>query len=214
LSDPIRIQAIRFQYQGQPDRRGNWETIPFYLKYLRGFLMEHDGNVIWLKGHTGGDEAAYLVFNNMVFGQVHRLVTQPLPELGVYTLTGEKEPIEILRKYYRDGKIGVGRLLFWEEQVGEAIDTLTRKFNEGFWYAPIGTPTGAIRLKAKRFTQKFHEDENWFCLHSVEETICRSDGTPVATQNHQELWLRESALRTLSHILPLLAVLVVEAIAT
>ena len=211
LEQLIRIQAIRFQYQGRPERRGNWETMPFYLNHLRQFLIDNDGDVVWLKGHTGGDEAAYLVFNTAIADNVRSLLARPLPELGVYTLTGEKEPVEVLRKYYRDGKIGVGRLLFWEEQVGEAIDTLSRKFNEGFWYAPIGTPTGAIRLKAKRFTQKFHEDENWFCLHSVEETICRSDGTPVATRKHEELWLRESALRTVSRFLPLLAVLVVEA---
>jgi hypothetical protein len=207
----VEISAVRFQYRGQPDRRGNWENMPFYLRYLRQFLIDHDGEVVWLKGNTGGEEAAYLLFKTDLAEELKKLLSRPLAELGSYDLTAEPGPVEVLRKYYRDGKIGVGRLIFWEEQVGEATGTLTRRFNEGFWYAPIGTSTGAIQLKANRFTQKFHEDENWFCLHDAEETICRSDGTLVATRKHEELWLRESALRTVSRFLPLLAILVVEA---
>jgi hypothetical protein len=195
LQSQLSVVAIRFQYRGQPERRGNWETMPFYLNHLRGFLQGYDGDVVWLKGHTGGDEAAYLIFNDQIRDEVRRLLSQPLPELGIYEITAEPEPVEVLRKYYRDGKIGVGRLQVWEEQVGEEIvDAFTRIVRQGFWYAPKGTPTGAIFLKAKNVTQHWHENEPWLCLQEVEETVCDSEGNRVGVESHSELWLRETAV--------------------
>jgi hypothetical protein len=157
--------------------------------------MENDGDVVWLKGHTGRDEAAYLVFKSTIANNVRSLLVQPLPELGVYTLTGEPEPVEILRKYYRDDKIGVGRLIFWEEQVGEEIlDRVTEIVRKGFWFAPIGTPTGAIFLKAQRLSKKWHEGETWLCFHEVEEQVCNSKGELAYSKQEPELWIRLSAL--------------------
>jgi len=209
LSQPSQqVIALRFRYKKQSEDPHNWETMPFYIRYLRGFLQEHDGDAVWLKGNTGGEESAYLLFRSELREELIRLMAQPLADLGFYEVASVR-PSEVAPFIFRKDR--VGSLLIEELEIGRSLDELTHKIREGFWYAPIGTSTGAIRLKAKRFTQKFHEDENWFCLHSVEETICRSDGTPVATRKHEELWLRESALRTVSRLLPLLAVLVVEA---
>lgn len=195
----LSVVAIRFQYRGEPERRGNWETMPFYLNHLRGFLQECDGDVVWLKGHTGGDEAAYLVFNDQLRGDVFGLLSRPLPELGVYEVTAEPEPVEVLRKYYRDGKIGIGRLQLWEEHVGqEILDRVTEIVRKGFWYAPKGTPTGAIFLEARNLTKHLQDEKIWLCLHKVEETICRSTGEPVATKTYPELWLPLEALSQLA----------------
>lgn len=198
LEQPIRIQAIRFQYRGRPERRGNWETMPFYLNHLRQFLVDYDGDVVWLKGHTGGDEAAYLVFNTAIVDDVRSLVTRPLPELGVYTLTGEKEPVEILRKYYREGKIGVGRLVFWEEQVGESSDELIRKASKGFWLPAPNTPeacNGATLIKARKAMWHLSGGKWGLQLEEVEETVCRSDGTMVHVKKSPELWLPHEAAK-------------------
>lgn len=201
LAQPSSIQAIRFQYSGRLERRGNWETMPFYLNHLRRFLIERDGQAVWLKGNTGGDEAAYLIFDSAIRDHVRDLLNKPLLELGVYEIAAELEPVEVLRKYYRDAKIGVGRLQVWEEQVGEEIlDHITEVVRKGFWYAPIGTPTGAIFLKAQRLTNHWHENEPWLCFHETEELICRSDGTPVGRRSSDELWLRLSALDTLADL--------------
>ncbi|MCJ7506113.1 hypothetical protein MUP05_06555 [Candidatus Bathyarchaeota archaeon] len=210
MSQP-ELTAIKFTYRKQSMTPHNWETMPFYVRYLRGFLQEHDGDAVWLKGNTGGEESAYLLFRSELREELIRLMAQPLADLGFYEVASVR-PSEVAPFIFRKDR--VGSLLIEELEIGRSLDELTHKIREGFWYAPIGTVTGAIRLKAKSFTRKLHEGEAWFCLHDAEETICRSDGTPVATRKHEELWLRESALRTVSRLLPLLAILVMEAIAS
>ena len=203
-----QLVALRFQYRKQTETPHNWETMPFYVHYLRQFLAEHEGEAVWLKGNTGGEEAAYLIFDSELRETIISLMSKPLADLGFYEVTAVS-PSEVAQFIFTKEK--VGSLILNNIEIDQPLDQLAIKLRQGFWYAPIGTSTGAIWMKARDFIQKFHEGENWFCLHDAEETICRSDGTPVATRKHEELWLRESALRTVSRLLPLLAVLVVEA---
>jgi len=202
LQRQLSVCAVRFQYRGLPERRGNWENMPFYLRYLRRFLAERDGDAVWLKGNTGGDEAAYLIFLENLREEIAGLLSRPLAELGSYEITAEPEPVEVLRKFYRDGKIGVGRLLFWEEQVGEEIlDKVTEMIRRGFWLAAPNTPTarcGALGLRAKSVTRIVREDGVWLCFHEAEETHCRSTGEPVYVKQYPELWVPLRAIQDLA----------------
>ena len=186
-----QVIALRFRYKKQSEDPHNWETMPFYLRYLRQFLAEHEGEAVWLKGNTGREEAAYLIFNSELRETIINLMSKPLADLGFYEVTAVS-PSEVAQFIFTKEK--VGSLILNDIEIGQPLDQLTIKMRQGFWYAPKGTPTGAIFLKAKNVTQHWHENEPWLCLQEVEETVCDSEGNRVGVESHSELWLRETAV--------------------
>jgi len=186
-----QVIALRFRYKKQSEDPHNWETMPFYLRYLRQFLAEHEGEAVWLKGNTGREEAAYLIFNSELRETIINLMSKPLADLGFYEVTAVS-PSEVAQFIFTKEK--VGSLILNDIEIGQPLDQLTIKLRQGFWHAPKGTPTGAIFLKAKNVTQHWHENEPWLCLQEVEETVCDSEGNRVGVESHSELWLRETAV--------------------
>jgi len=191
---------MRFRYKKRTSVPHNWETMPFYIHYLRKFLKDHDGEAVWLKGHTGNEEATYLVFNSDLREDIINLMAQPLAELGFYEVS-VVSPNEVAPFLFSKDK--VGSLLVGGTEIGQSLDELVRKARQGFRLAPANTPiacSGARFLKARDVSLHQREDGLWLCFHEAEETVCKSDGTPVHVKKYPELWLPEKALRELERL--------------
>lgn len=80
------IVAIRFQYQKRSQTPWNFETIPFYIHYLRSFLQAHPGQAVWVKGAQVRREAI-LVFYAHLAERVKELMGKPLADLGSYRIS-------------------------------------------------------------------------------------------------------------------------------
>lgn len=177
------LSALRFQYNKKSENPYNWETMPFYLKYLRAFLRKHSGHSIWLKGQSGGEQAAYLIFNSNLRERIVKLLTNPLAELGDFSVTGEKNPVDILKKFYR-GKIGIGYLDVEKLKLGIDIEKygsivkLPNPIRNGNWI-----------WRFKEATQKTVDDEEWVCLHEIDIT---SVTNPRYHDWRGKIWIRLS----------------------
>jgi hypothetical protein len=169
--------------------------MPFYLRYLRSFIMKHEGQVVWLKGNTAQETAAYLIFESSLREEIISLMAKPLAELGFYEVTAIS-PNEVTSFLFSKDK--VGSLLVGTIEIGEPLSELTQKVRRGFWLPAPNTPeacSGAIFLKAQKATWVLSDGKWWLQLQQVKEQICRSDGTPVHVKITPELWLPQEAVQ-------------------
>jgi hypothetical protein len=100
------IAAIRFYYPGR-DRR--FETLPFYLKRIRGFLKRNRGKACWLMGGVI-ERPAYLLFKKDLAGEVAQLIKEELSEGGKFEMEKVKDPTSIVMKYAKNERYVIGYL--------------------------------------------------------------------------------------------------------
>lgn len=135
---PLKVKALRFQYRkGIADH--SFETMPFYLNVLRGFLRKNAGNIVWLKGGVI-EQPAYLLFTTSIENDVVKILSQPLADLGKYEITPVQNPLEIARKYAFNLRVAIGWLKLPNLELGspetvpktEEEEQILEKVREGF----------------------------------------------------------------------------------
>lgn len=114
----ISIKAIRFQYVKVSDTPWNFETMPFYTRYLRSFLYRNNGKATWVKGARVKREA-YLIFYSELEDEIIRLMSQPLADLGSYKVTIVQDPIKLLKECITENRIAIGELNIFDKKLGE-----------------------------------------------------------------------------------------------
>jgi hypothetical protein len=112
----LNLKAIRFIYRGKdPARR--LETLPFYMDKIRGFLRQHLGSAVWLKGGII-EKPAYLIFHEHLSNKVKELLKEQLQEGGEFTITPVKDPVQVIVKYAKKERVAVGYLKLAELELG------------------------------------------------------------------------------------------------
>jgi hypothetical protein len=132
------VKVLRFKYLGKEPGR-NIETLPFYLRTIRGFLWKHKGDVVWLKGGII-EQPAYLVFKSELTNEVKEMLSQELREGGSFIIEPAEKPMDVLRKYAHNLRVTVGWLKLPNMELGapetvpapSEIEEIVQKVREGF----------------------------------------------------------------------------------
>lgn len=118
IQEQIRIAAIRFQFL--PDEQG-WrlDTIPFYVNYVRSFLLGHEGDVVWVKGGIV-ERSAYLMFVDRIENKVTSLVRSALSDLKRVKITPGEQPWRLFHECKEKQRVFIGYLKLDNVVIGES----------------------------------------------------------------------------------------------
>jgi hypothetical protein len=123
LQEQILISAIRFQFL--PDEWGRrLDTLPFYKKYIRNFLIWNVGRAAWVKGGSVKREA-YLVFHAEIKDEVVKLLTKAYYD-GVKIKAAACDPIRIVEEAVTARRTVIGVLDLGHSKIGKPVKTSNR----------------------------------------------------------------------------------------
>jgi len=195
-SKTASLRCIRFQYQKGAVNPPAFETLPFYLVKIRSFLKRNLGHTAWFKGNSGGERAAWLVYDQTVTSQVVKLFDEPLDAGGYFKVTmAPGDATDIIERYLiRDEVDIVGSVEMLEFILGSREPPRVgpkpwwEKFDwqQSFWY--LGPRYGDRKqyrhICAKKATS--HEDKKGLMLrlHGCVETAIAYRG-----RDPPELWV-------------------------
>ena len=199
------ISALRFQYKKGLATHA-FETIPFYLKVLRGFLWKNRGKCVWLKGGII-EQPAYLIFHSSIKQEVIEMLSQPLADLGRFTVMSVSNPIEIAEKYVNQQRVALGWLKLPDFELGSAETvfpprteeeiTVTEKVQQGFMLGKniFIKADGAYEVMVPR--KEYYgvvEKPMLVLLNAVELTIDQK-GKIVAVEQHDKFGIWKEFLK-------------------
>jgi hypothetical protein len=112
-----QIAAIRFQFLS--DEQGwRFDSIPFYIKYIRNFLITHEGNVVWIKGNVVEREA-YLMFKSSIEKDVVNLVKRSINDFTRVKITPMENPYTLFDECLEKKRMFIGYLELEHQKIGE-----------------------------------------------------------------------------------------------
>jgi hypothetical protein len=191
------LLALRFVYTKAVWKPDSFETLPFYTQHLRKFLLDHHGNITWLKGNTAGVRDAYLLFTENLKEPVHQLLLTPLKNGGYfkpvgYIVTYEKILEKLKKKQYSAiGYLNAQELTIGspppqplEKQLTKQEKEILEKVREGFML------TEYEFIMAEDVEVKSDGKDDWAILKGVLEMGVSHDGKIAYTDRKETLGIR------------------------
>lgn len=188
-----------------------FETLPFYLVQIRSFLRHDYGHAMWLKGNSGGERAAWLLYDDTVVNHVEKLLSQPLEAGGIFEVTGTLDDAqEIVKRYLlrREmeaiGKVDLPEFSLGSKQIPHpGPKEWWEKFpwKQGFWYkhSTLGGKPHYRHISADYATS--HQDKRglMLCLRNFVETAISyrgKDPPQLYVDQEETIYLWEQDIRS------------------